>query len=147
MNDGNTITFFFIVYTFIHSSFSLSSTFSLFIFLLYPPVRLFFLRVDAFFISLVLFLLLHLIFAPSPGFLREEERRSTHTTSNDDSLKQGRKRIFNICAWEWKKRDRQAKRRGEKIGAKMRAFFLFFFFTLSLFSPLFLLCSGFSEKS
>jgi len=46
-----------------------------------------------------------------------------------------RKRIFNICA-RVKKRDRQAKRREEKIGAKMRnaSLFLFFFFSLSLSS-------------
>jgi hypothetical protein len=31
-----------------------------------------------------------------------------------------------------KKEGQTAKRRGEKIGAKMQAFFLFFFFTLSL---------------
>jgi hypothetical protein len=45
-----------------------------------------------------------------------------------------RKRIFNICA-RVKKRDRQAKRREEKIGAKMRNASLFlFFFSLSLSS-------------
>lgn len=47
MNDGDTITFFpLLICTFIHSSFPLSFTFSLFIFLLYRSVRFFFLRVD-----------------------------------------------------------------------------------------------------
>jgi len=68
------------------------------------------------------------------------------------SNKAEKKRIFNICA-RVKKRDRQAKRREEKVGAKMRNASLFLLLLLSLslsfyLSPfLSLFCSGFSEKS
>jgi hypothetical protein len=47
-----------------------------------------------------------------------------------------RKRIFNICA-RVKKRDRQAKRREEKVGAKMRNAGLFLLLLLSLSLSLF----------
>ncbi len=79
-----TITFFFIVRTFIHS-FLFSSFFLVSHFYFsppsYPSVYSSNKSTFLFFISLVLFFLLHLIFAPSPGFLREEERRTDERRS------------------------------------------------------------------
>lgn len=62
-------------------------------------VRRFFQLVDVlffFFVSLVLFLLLHLIFIPSLGFLREEEHRIDERRST-------------YCKWWWQSEARQKK--------------------------------------
>ena len=80
-------------------------------FLLYTSVRWFFQVVDvlfSFLFRLYCFFFSILFLFPLPASSAKKSEESTneeaHTASDDDSLKQGRKRIFNICAWEWKKR-------------------------------------------